>query len=97
MLFSDGSVSTFRAKWTEIARVVAFKRDIYAYDLLCMAFEVDGLSFEFDEEMEGWKSMIDSLPGYLPGFPRPDEWWKAVVLPPFATNMTQLFPRNQGN
>jgi hypothetical protein len=95
--FSDGSVSTFRAKWTEISRVVAFKRDCFAYDLLCIEIEVDGLAFEFDEEMEGWEGMINSFPEYMPGFPRRDEWWDGVVHPSFATNVTQHFPLDHEN
>jgi hypothetical protein len=94
---TDGSVSTFRAKWTEITRVITFKRDCFAYDLLCIEIEVDGLAFEFDEEMEGWEGMINSFPEYMPGFPRRDEWWDGVVQPSFATNVTQLFPVDHEN
>ena len=49
---TDGSVSTFRAKWTEITRVITFKRDCFGCDLICLGIDVEALSFEVDEEME---------------------------------------------
>jgi|SRR5579863_6605026 hypothetical protein len=90
--FTDGSTSTVELKWTEIKRVLAFKRDLFAYDLVSVEFQTSTMAIEADEQMEGWDEMITALPGCLPGTPEPQEWWNKVVNPAFESNVTQLFP-----
>jgi hypothetical protein len=81
-------------EWEAVARVVAYKRDLYIYDLVCVAFEfADGTAFEIHEEMMGWQDLIDSLCQRLPGCAPFDEWWPKVASPAFETNETTLFDR----
>jgi hypothetical protein len=81
-------------KWAAVARVVAYKRDLYIHDLICVAFEfADGTAFEIHEEMMGWQDLIDSLPRRLKGCAPFEEWWPKVVSPAFETNETTLFER----
>jgi hypothetical protein len=87
----DGSVSIARVKWSEVNGVVAFKRDAYIVDLICMGFTTAEGSVEVNEEMEGWGALTDALPLYLPGTPSPEDWWNGVAQPPFAANPTTLF------
>ena len=93
--FPDGATRFFKATWNEINGAVAYKRDCFAYDLLCIAFSTPDGSFETNEDMEGWKTLIEMLPIYLPGTPRSEEWWEKVVQPPFATNATTLFTKKE--
>jgi hypothetical protein len=83
-------------EWEAVARVVAFKRDLYIHDLLCVTFELaDGSGFEIHEHMMGWQDLIDSLHDRLPGSVPFVEWWQEVVFPAFETNETTLFERQQ--
>ncbi len=93
--FSDGTMLTVKTRWTEVLKVTAFKRDLFAYDLLCIVFESVGMQLEVDEQMEGWEAMIAALPIYLPGIRASEQWWDEVAHPGFATNVTQLFLRDQ--
>lgn len=83
-----------RIPWTHIRRAVAFKRDLYAYDLLCLLFELhpEGV-MELDESMGGWKAMIDALPARLPGSLPPDEWLPRVTFPAFKENQLEIYRR----
>lgn len=78
--------------WGDVFHVVAFKRDLFSADLVCLEIQ-DGVnsSIEVDEQMEGWQELVAKLPDYLPGFPRFGEWFSRVALPPFATRPTELF------
>jgi hypothetical protein len=92
--FKDGSTTRAEVLWSEVARIVAFKRDVFAYDMICFGFETAEGCVEVDEEMEGWEEMIDALSSYLPGILGEADWWGKVVQPPFATNPTTLFTRS---
>jgi hypothetical protein len=92
-LFSDGSSYSAATKWSEISRIVAFKEDFAAFDLLCMGLTGREGTMVIDEEMEGFDAMIQALPLHLPGAPEVDQWWAAVIHPAFATNFTVLYRR----
>jgi hypothetical protein len=89
---SDGSQLNAEVKWAEVERVLVYKRDLFAYDVVCLTFGTAEGAIETDEEMEGWKVMIAALQKYLPGIRSEEEWWEKVAQPAFATNMTQIFP-----
>ena len=93
--FPDGATRIFKATWNEINGAVAYKRDCFAYDLLCVGFSTPDGSFETNEQMEGWETLIEMLPTYLPGTPKPEQWWGKVVQPPFAINATTLFSKKE--
>jgi hypothetical protein len=80
--------------WNEITKIVAFKRDCYAVDLICIVFELGGASsVETDEEMEGWQGMMNTLATRF-GI-REEAWFRKVAVPAFATNMTTLWNRKE--
>jgi hypothetical protein len=89
----DGSSIKVSVPWSDVVSVSAFKRDIYTYDLICIALETAEGCLEVNEDMEGWGAMVDALPEHLPGTPDNTEWWEKVALPPFVTNWTTLFTR----
>jgi hypothetical protein len=81
--------------WDAIGKGMAYKRDIYAVDLICIALEDSGRAMELNEEMVGWESFLAALPAKLPGCLNPDQIWKAVALPAFVTNATVIFERKR--
>jgi len=84
-------------RWADVKEIVAFKVDLFAVDLICIAFRVsdDGEYFEIDEEMPGYKALLEALPATFPGI-RTD-WFSEVAFPAFATNATSLWRREAHN
>lgn len=73
-----------------IERVVFFKLDEFATDLICCEVEASGIVLFFHEEADGWKGLISYLE-QLPGFR--SDWYQAVVQPPFARSETVAYAR----
>lgn len=88
------SVIKEAVQWGEVVSVFAFKRDVFAYDLICFVFKTGERFVELREDMEGWDALIDALPAYLSGAPGEADWWNKIVQPPFATNWTTLYTRS---
>ena len=80
--------------WDEVISINAFKRDLLVVDRICVGIELrDGSEIEVDEEMNGWDSLVQKLPEYLPGCKTFGEWFQAVAFPAFQLNMTVIFER----
>lgn len=80
--------------WQDVVRIDAFKRDLYVVDLICLRILLDdNATVEIDEEMEGWDSLVDNLPEYLPGCERFSEWFDKVAYPPFKPKLTVIYRR----
>jgi hypothetical protein len=78
--------------WADVTYILAFKRDLWAYDRICLEIGTsEGWAIEIDEEMEGWQRVIERLPEYLPGCAACPDWSGDVALPPFARNEKILF------
>ena len=81
--------------WQDAVEVKAFKRDLYAVDLICLSFLLkDNKALEINEEMGGWESLVEKLPEYLPGCQKFEEWFGAVAYPAFKPNITAIYQRN---
>lgn len=86
--------TTCVAHWADVFRVVAFKRDVFSADLICMEIQDRvGSSIEINEQMEGWKELVAMLPEYLPEFPQFEQWFLRVAQPPFRPCPTELYRR----
>jgi len=82
----------WRVAWKDVTKIVGFKVDCLACDIICLELELDGSSaVGVNEEMEGWPMLLEALPTRF-GL-RQEEWFTKVALPAFATNMTTLWPR----
>ncbi len=90
---ADGSEVKTQLSWNEVNSVVAYKRDCFVFDLICIGFTTSGGTVEANEEMTGWEALIDAVPSLLPGTTSKEEWWDKVAQPPFAANPTILFSR----
>jgi hypothetical protein len=81
--------------WTSIRRVVAFKRDVYSHDLLCLALEFQPQAVvELDESMKGWHELLKALPARLPGALSADEWLPRVAFPAFKESSLEIYGRS---
>lgn len=81
--------------WNTIQSIVAFKIDQFITDLICLEVS-DGLQNELwtlDEEMEGWKELVDAMFKNLPGMDR--SWYLTVMNPAFEINRTNVFQRGK--
>ena len=87
---SEGSIGvepvwTFR--WENVIRILAFKRDLFAIDQICLVFGLsDDTSVETNEEMIGFAQLIQELPRRFVGMDR--EWFDKVAQPPFESRPT---------
>lgn len=53
-------------QWREVTTALAYKRDIYAMDLICLQFCTAEATIEIHEQMPGWSQLIEQLPSRLP-------------------------------
>ncbi|KPK84883.1 MAG: hypothetical protein AMJ81_04595 [Phycisphaerae bacterium SM23_33] len=81
--------------WSDVKEVFAFKRDIFAVDLICIGFRVsdDGRYWEIDEQMSGYEDVLAAATEAFPGLD-PD-WWHKVAFPAFKTNLVTLWGRKK--
>lgn len=80
--------------WDSIESATAFKRELFAYDLICVAIEIEsGMSVEIDEQMEGWQEFCEGLEAYLPKSLARGEWLNKVMHPAFKPSTTIIYSR----
>ncbi|MBZ5615254.1 MAG: hypothetical protein LAO23_14695 [Acidobacteriia bacterium] len=79
--------------WDEVDTVLAYKRDLYTVDLICLGFVTPERTIEVHEEMQGWSQLVEQLPSRLRGMPPFSGWWESVAKPPFAPSVTTLYKR----
>lgn len=85
---------TTRVNWSDISRIVASKEDRFTWDSLWLTFYLKaGAECSVSEEAKGWPQLLNLLPQSVPGAPSQEQWWPEVVQPPFAPNVTQIYPR----
>jgi hypothetical protein len=92
----DKRAEPARIEWRDVDRATAFKRDLFAVDLLCLALiRADGSAVELDEDMKGWDAFVQSLPARLPGCAKWESWFADVAFPAFERNETEVFRRQE--
>ncbi len=80
--------------WNQITRIVAFKRDVYSHDLICLLIETDDAGvLELNENMPGWAELVKELEIRLPSAKPHTEWFAEVAFPAFAVTPTEVFVR----
>jgi hypothetical protein len=83
-------------RWADVTGVTTFKRDMFAYDLICLKFESsEQEAAEFDEEDVNWQNLMSALPLCLPGCRPWGDWFSEVAFPAFQQNETVLYRRNE--
>ncbi|HEX7138373.1 MAG TPA: hypothetical protein VF219_11020, partial [Vicinamibacterales bacterium] len=92
-----GSPSSLFMPWSQVTRAVAFKRDQYVMDRICIVFELSNARvLEINEDLQGWEGLVEQLPTHLPGALVYAEWFDEVAFPAFKTNEKTIFQRVVG-
>ena len=88
---TEGYKVIFQIKWTDVREVVAYKEDLFAYDVICVGFRLDDTDSypRVTEEFIHYKELLQELPSEFPGI-RTD-WFTDVALPAFVPNWTTLW------
>lgn len=82
--------------WKEVTRVIAYRRDAYVGDLICLAVELDrSRTVELDETMRGWHEFLAALPCYLTGAKRAEETFVSLVAKPHKDEPVLVFARKE--
>jgi len=79
----DGGTTCRTIPWPEIKTLIAYRRDVYAHDMICMALETtSGAVLELHEQLDGWSQFCEQMQNYLPAA-APNSLWsvKAVAAP----------------
>jgi hypothetical protein len=95
--YKDGSIVEEAMKWRDVINVFAFKRDLFAYDLICLLFEDATKRFEVSEENVDFPRLVNMLPSYLPGALDKEEWCEKVYFPVFKTNFNTIYTRTRND
>jgi len=83
-----------KTAWTSIAEIVAYKVDLWSYDIICVGIRVrESEDFiELEERWEGFRQLIAALEER---FDIPRDWWSKVSYPAFAENRAILWSRSK--
>jgi hypothetical protein len=76
-------------KWTEIHQINAYKKDVYAYDLIVMEIVCGENSLTINEETLGWFQLVLKLKEVFDSIPK--DWDMKITQPPFKTNFTTIY------
>ena len=77
-------------KWSDVARIEAYKVDAHTTDDVCLALCTTDLAHIVDEETPGWTELVHAI---IERFPVRADWLSVVAQPPFATNRSILWDR----
>ena len=92
--FADANRNITYLKWSDVHELVAFKRDIFTTDLICLGIRFGKDQWiEIDEEMTGFKIFIDAMSIHFNL--REPAWWSKVAFPAFKTNTTTLWKETE--
>ena len=80
-----------KLKYSDIERITGYKLDLMATDEICMDIVAGEWKFTFSESLPGWCQLLTRLKAAFPSIP--DNWDREIIRPPFATNFTVLFER----
>lgn len=81
---------TTEVEWQSVNKIVAYKVDLFAVDLICLGFTTtDGRYSEVHEEMADYDKFCEQLESR---FALREGWWSEVAFPAFETNLTVIWP-----
>lgn len=85
----EGNRILAEVTFSEVEEVAAFKRGLFAVDLICLAFRIPEAWVEVDEDMPGYPDLLRAIEGRFSV--RQEDWFLKVAIPAFATNWTRLW------
>jgi hypothetical protein len=94
----EGGRTVASVRWDDVRRIETFKVDLLCVDDIRVAFylttqhagaEQDDVVV-ISEKEDGFEGVCEAMMERFPSIDR--NWFYAVMLPAFATNLTQLYP-----
>jgi hypothetical protein len=90
-LHGAGGAVHWACRWDEVKEVVAWKDDVFGYDIICIGLRVrdEPEYLKIDEEQTGWAEAVRAIEQRygIDG----EEWWRAVAFPAFVENWRVLW------
>lgn len=74
--------------WASVRRITAFKRDLFAYDCICLMLALPEAVIELREDMEGFTDVCAAMErqfGLSPG------WFLEIMTPAFEATPRDLY------
>ena len=82
-----------RVHWSDVRRIQTYKRDLFAYDMICLAFEIgDDKWVEIWERDDGFVGVAEAMRTRFPTIP--EDWYNKVMVPAFETNLRDPYRRS---
>jgi hypothetical protein len=66
---AESSAPHTSSEWRDVNAILAYKRELYMVDLMCLGFVTPERSIEVHEDMQGWSELVEQLPSRLPDVP----------------------------
>lgn len=81
----------WRFRWADVTKIVTYKRDLFAVDLVCLNFFVESrqLTFSTHEEIAGFRDLCDRMRCSFPSIG--EAWSPEVAFPAFVPNEKVLY------
>ena len=79
-------------KWSEIDKINAYKKDLYAYDLVVMEIICEENTLTINEESPGWFQLVLKLKENFETIPK--DWDMNITQPAFATNFITIYSKS---
>ena len=84
------SVRGCEVRWDAIRAIATYKRDLFIYDDICLAFQMEAeLWVEVSEEEPHFQLLVREVERRFPGVP--EDWFTAVMHPAFEPNYSVLW------
>lgn len=90
----DGSDAA-RVDWLSVEEIVAFKRDWFGYDEICLGFRCecnDGFWWVGEEDV-GFKELQAAVERRFDGLR--EDWWSVAAFPAFEENWSSIWLREK--
>lgn len=92
----DGFIFQFKSeqrklKWADIERLIAYKQNLITSDEICMDIVFNNWQTSISEETPGWYQFVEKTKLVFSNIPK--NWDTKIAHPPFATNLTILYQR----
>jgi hypothetical protein len=89
--FTDGSIRAIAMNWADVKRIVAFRRDVLTNAVVSVAVTDKANVVVLDEQMNGWPTLIESLPTHVALATTFAEWLNESAHEPLSAHWTILF------
>ena len=89
----EGGAIVARVNWADVVQITAYKVDLLTCDTVAIRFDIGPMSrsITITEEVKNFQAMCNELAAAFPTIE--PMWYERILQPPFASNETILFKR----